>query len=98
MSVSQTRCHQREGNVREHEDGANNPGNDTERAEDPSEVGLDVDGSESEIDGGGEGGLELRESHDDGLHALGCLGVGILKRGDGGLMRRSAREPKPCIT
>lgn len=65
------------------EDGADDPGGNTEGTEQPGEAVLDVDGGERKVDSGGEGGLELREGHDDGLHANGRLGESVLEGGDG---------------
>jgi len=65
------------------EQSSNNDGSDGEGTEEPGELLLDVDRDESEVEGGGDGGLELREGHDERLHLLGSLGESVFQRGDG---------------
>lgn len=59
------------------EDGATDPGGDGECAKEVTESLLNVEFDESKVEGRGDGGLELREGDDDGLHALRCLGEGV---------------------
>lgn len=62
---------------------ADNNGCNSEGPKQPSEPVLDVDRDQGEVEGGGESGLELRESRDERLHLLGSLGERVLQRGDG---------------
>lgn len=75
------------GYIREEEDRADDDGGDAERAEEPCEPVLDVDRGESKVQRGRQRGLELREGHDDGFHALGCLRERVLERRDRSLWR-----------
>ena len=59
-----------------------NPCSDTERTEEPSKVGFDVHTGEGKVESGGQGNLELRESHDDGLHTDWRLRECVLEGGD----------------
>ena len=48
-----------------------------------SQVNLYLTSTEGEVEGNGEGQLELREGHDKRLHFLGSLGESVLERGGG---------------
>ena len=65
------------------EQSSDHNGGDGEGAEEPGEPLLDVNRDESEVEGGGDGSLELREGHDERFHLLGSLGESVLQRGDG---------------
>lgn len=68
------------GNVEEDADGE---GDDGDGAVVPDEVGVVGKRGEGLGEGGGEGRGEALDTHDEGPHVLGGLGVGVLERGDG---------------
>lgn len=68
--------------VHNEEEGADNPCGDTKRAEEPSKSGFDVHSGKGKVESGGQGDLELREGHDDGLHAERGLRECVFERGD----------------
>jgi hypothetical protein len=70
--------------VHNEEEGADNPRGDTKRAKEPSKSGFDVHSGKGKVERRRQGDLELREGHDDGLHAEGCFGECVFERGDGG--------------
>ena len=55
----------------------------SEGTNEPSEPVLDGDQDKGKVEGGSEGGLELREGHDERLRLLSSLGGNVLQRGDG---------------
>ena len=63
---------------------SDNHGCDGERTKEPGELVLGVERDQGKVEGGREGGLELRECHDERLHLLGSLGESVLQRCDGG--------------
>lgn len=80
--------------VREEEDSPDDDRGDTEGPEEPGESGLNIDSGERKIQSRSESCLELREGHNDRLHALGCLGKRILQRRDGSLTTKIQRWSK----
>ena len=73
-----------ETNSRPHKQGTSDESSNSKRIEEPAKAVFTVGGDKYKVPSGRDGDLELGDSHDDRLHALGCLGEGVLERGDGG--------------
>ena len=81
-----------ETNSRPHKQGTSDESSNSKRTEEPAKAVFTVSGHKYKVPSGRDGDLELGDSHDDRLHALGCLGERVLERGDGGEDLADANE------